>query len=99
MINNWILFGIISLGILIAPDFVYAQGTYFATIASNLCSVYDEINGPTGRAFATLIICLLGFGAIFGKLNWGILIMTIIALAFIFAAETAVMLITGSAPC
>jgi type IV secretory pathway VirB2 component (pilin) len=77
------------------PDLVFAQaaggsGTLDAVAGPKLCLVVNALTGTTGRAIATIGIIILGIGAFFGKVNWGLAILVAIGVISIFAAAMIV---------
>jgi type IV secretion system protein VirB2 len=74
---------------------VYAEGfteikledqTAFQNIAGVGCTIAKYLNGPIARTIATMGIIFLGFGAFFGKLNWGAVLTTALGIFVIFGA-------------
>lgn len=55
-------------------------------IGKTLCKLVQWINGPTGRAIATLAIIIIGVGALMGKVSWGMAIIVAIGIAIVFGA-------------
>ncbi|NDF11566.1 MAG: hypothetical protein EB060_01955 [Proteobacteria bacterium] len=93
---------LVAVVILFPEGAVWAQtagGTLDAELGGGLCKIVKALTGQTGRAIASIGICILGIGAFFGKVNWG-LAMTVsvgvmamfssMKIANIFAGGTAV---------
>ncbi|MBI1328152.1 MAG: type IV secretion protein VblB2 [Alphaproteobacteria bacterium] len=60
------------------------------TVKDGLCIIVKALQGDVGKAIATIAVLILGIGAFFGKVNWGIAIMFAVGIVAIFgAAEIA----------
>lgn len=71
------------------PDFAVDAPTNteaFEQIAGVACTIATYLNGPIARTIATIGIIFLGFGAFFGKLNWGAVLTTALGIFIIFGA-------------
>lgn len=58
----------------------------FGQVAGVACTIANTLNGPIARTVATIGIIFLGFGAFFGKLNWGAVLTTALGIFIIFGA-------------
>jgi type IV secretory pathway VirB2 component (pilin) len=65
------------------------------------CSLVNWFNGPLGKGMATVGIIILGLGALYGKVSWGLAIIAGIGMALIFGGTTIVDALggIGSAAC
>jgi type IV secretory pathway VirB2 component (pilin) len=72
----------------VVPDINPTIGntTAFGQVAGVACSIANVLNGPIARTVATIGIIFLGFGAFFGKLNWGAVLTTALGIFIIFGA-------------
>lgn len=61
-----------------------------SAIGDVLCEVVEWIMGPIGRGVGTLAIIVLGVGALFGKVSWGMALTTMVGIAVIFSAPRIV---------
>ena len=61
-----------------------------SAIGDVLCEVVEWIMGPIGRGVGTLAIIVLGVGALFGKVSWGMALTTMVGIAVIFSAPKIV---------
>ncbi|MBI1328153.1 MAG: conjugal transfer protein TrbC [Alphaproteobacteria bacterium] len=70
------------------------------TVSDGLCIIVEALQGEVGKAIATIAVLILGIGAFFGKVNWGIAIMFAVGIVAIFgAAEIAAEFADGSSSC
>ena len=85
---------------------VYAQNTSdligtpknteaFQNVAGVACTIAKYLNGPIARTIATIGIIFLGFGAFFGKLNWGAVLTTALGIFIIFGAARIIGTVAG----
>ena len=83
---------------------VYAQGDLIGTpknteafknVAGVACTIAKYLNGPIARTIATIGIIFLGFGAFFGKLNWGAVLTTALGIFIIFGAARIIGTVAG----
>ncbi len=54
------------------------------------CSLVNWFNGPLGKGMATLGIIILGLGALYGKVSWGVAMIAGVGLALMFGGTTIV---------
>lgn len=80
----------------VSNDTVVAGGLG-ATIGEGLCQVVGAMKGTVGKGIATLAVLFLGIGAFFGKVNWGLAVMTGVGIAAIFGATAIVDAVGGGA--
>ena len=81
----------------IVPEIAAAGGTGLEkTVGSGLCRIVGALRGGVGRGIATLAVLFLGIGAFFGKVNWGLAVMTGIGIAAIFGAVAIVSTVGGT---
>ena len=82
----------------LSPELASASGTSFI---NSLCRAYNCFFGDDVVVFiGTIAIVFLGIGAFFGKLNWGLAIVTIIGIIVIGGAgQFAAIVAGGSAQC
>ncbi len=71
--------------VVFVPDFASANEASVA-LRESLCSAYDLVNGGAGKAIATIAILTLGFMALLGRIQWGLVILVAVGIAVIFAA-------------
>ncbi len=70
--------------------------TAFGQVAGVACSIAKTLNGPIARTIATIGIIFLGFGAFFGKLNWGAVLTTALGIFIIFGAAQIIGTVASS---
>lgn len=94
----------LTAALFIVPQEVWAQ-TVGATgggvggknaIQTVLCNITDLLNGPTGKAIATIAIIIVGVGALMGKVSWGMALIVALGVALIFGASSIVDAIAGN---
>jgi type IV secretory pathway VirB2 component (pilin) len=70
-------------------------------VGSAYCSLVNWFNGPFGKALATIAIIIIGIGALYGKVSWGLAMLAGIGIALIFGGTTIVAALggPGSADC
>ena len=85
----WTLTLVFAVGICFAlvPDASYANGNAIETV---FCNVVNVLNGPTGKAIATVAVIAVGVGALLGKISWGMALIVALGVALIFGAGTIV---------
>ncbi len=82
------------------PELALAAGTGLSeVIGGGLCDVVSNLTGPVGQALATLAVLMLGMGAFFGKVNWGLAVLFAVGIAAIFGAAAIVSTIGGATGC
>lgn len=64
-------------------------------LSNAYCSVVNWFNGPFGKALATISIIILGLGALYGKVSWGLAIIAGIGVSLIFGGTTIVAALGG----
>lgn len=67
----------------------------FKNVAGVACTIAKYLNGPIARTIATIGIIFLGFGAFFGKLNWGAVLTTALGIFIIFGAAKIIGTVAG----
>jgi type IV secretory pathway VirB2 component (pilin) len=89
-------FCLMTLVMLIAPEFAFGDGTTTAGsagpdgISKVLCNVVGQLQGTIGKAIATIAIIVLGVGLFMGKLSWQLAIATALGIGLIFGAAGVV---------
>jgi len=71
----------------------------FASVVSIdkiFCNMYNWFNGPLGKGVATIGMLVLGVGALFGKISWGIAVVYGVGVALIFGSDGIVMALGAS---
>jgi len=78
------------------PDFAHARtGDPFAHAVKGLCNVVAFAqNGPV-KALLVIIVMFMGVGAFFGKVNWGLVVQTIVGISAALGAGAIAKIITG----
>jgi type IV secretory pathway VirB2 component (pilin) len=95
---------------MLASFFTVAISTMFMTdvyagsggLGDVLCNAAALVNGSLGRGLATTVIIMLGIGAMFGKVSWGLACIVGVGIAVLANAYTiAGLLVPGMAgvPC
>lgn len=65
------------------------------TIENVYCSVVGWFNGPMGKALGTIGIIVLGIGALYGKISWGLGMIAVVGTALVFGGTTIVAALGG----
>lgn len=87
----------------IAPNMSYSMnantvcGGAANPMALAYCSMVNWFNGAFGKALATLAIIIVGIGALYGKVSWGMAILAGIGTGLIFGGTTIVGALGGPA--
>ncbi|NDF11567.1 MAG: hypothetical protein EB060_01960 [Proteobacteria bacterium] len=80
--------------LVLMPEMAFAQtagtGDLDTVTGAKMCLIVKALTGQTGRAIATVGIIILGIGAFFGKVNWGLAILVAVGVIAIFAAASIV---------
>lgn len=80
----------------ITPELAHAGSTasdvsgFNSTIGKALCEVAAAMTGTLGQGLATIAVLMLGIGAFFGKVNWGLAVTVAVGIAAIFGAASIV---------
>ncbi|HEU5047437.1 MAG TPA: TrbC/VirB2 family protein [Rickettsiales bacterium] len=95
----WNLTLLMAVGICFSmfPDAAHA--TTNNAIEQVFCNVVAVLNGPTGKAIATVAIIAVGIGALLGKISWGMALIVALGVALIFGAGTIVDNLGGTGNC
>jgi type IV secretion system protein VirB2 len=95
-------FGGLSLAALSSSPALANTGTGSASssdakdpISSALCNVVKLINGPAGKAIATIALVFLAIGLFVGKITWGVAVSVAIGIAVLFGASSVIDAITA----
>ncbi len=85
----WNLTLLFAVGICVSllPDSAFAGSNAIEQVFCNLVSL---LNGPTGKAVATVAVIAVGVGALMGKISWGMALIVAIGIALVFGAGTIV---------
>lgn len=74
----------LGLAMVIIPDAVYASKTPMGNV---LCTTALWFKGNTGKGLATIAVCVIGIGALNGKVSWGMAITVGVGIAIVFGAS------------
>lgn len=91
-------------GLMLALAYTFMPDVAFAdldTLKQRLCEIVLEFSAPpgqvtAGRALALLAVMFLGFGAMFGKVNWTLAVTVIIAIVLMTTALPLIAMIVSS---
>jgi type IV secretory pathway VirB2 component (pilin) len=72
-----------------------ACGSTTSPIENVYCSLIKWFNGPMGKGVGTVGIIIVGIGALYGKVSWGIAIVAGVGAALIFGGTTIVSALGG----
>lgn len=75
---------------LASPGSVAKAGCNSGNLEMVYCSVINWFNGPLGKGMATVGIIIIGLGALYGKVSWGLAIICAVGVALIFGGTTIV---------
>lgn len=95
----WQICLIVMLGavLMALPQLAYASSvTSMSPMSNALCIAATWITGNVGRGIGTIAITIVGFGALLGKVSWGMAMMVGVGVAVVFGATTLVMLLGGT---
>ncbi len=80
-------FSLVATVVALNPQFALADSAAAsAALKGPLCEAYNLVNGGAGKAIATIAILTLGFMALLGRIQWGLVILVAVGIAVIFAA-------------
>jgi type IV secretory pathway VirB2 component (pilin) len=75
----------------------------YAAVAANMdtfiCNAVSFVTGSVGKAIATVAILILGIGAFFGKVTWGLAVLVAIGMGGVFGAASVVNAVSGAGAC
>jgi len=81
----------------IIPEAAFAvAGDGDNAISQVFCNVVLVLQGPTGKAIATVAVIAIGVGALIGKVSWGTALIVALGVALIFGASSIVENISGN---
>ncbi len=66
------------------------------SIQKVLCTIYNWFNGPIGAGLATVGLVVIGLGALFGKVSWGIAMIYSVGVGIMFGADSIVIAMSGA---
>jgi len=69
--------------LLVLPDMAFAANTPIGNI---FCKAASWITGNTGKGLATIAVGIIGFGALLGKVSWGLALIVGVGIAILFGA-------------
>jgi len=95
----WQVCLVVMLGVtfVMLPQLAYASSvTAMSPMSNALCIAATWITGTTGRGIATIGIAIIGFGALLGKVSWGMAMIVGVGIAVVFGSSTLVMLLGGT---
>lgn len=74
-----------------------SMATGLSDVGTKVCEVYDCIvNNNLLLIIATVAILMLGIGAFFGKVNWGLVVIIVLGIVVIFGALSIAQALAGS---
>ncbi|MDE3015516.1 MAG: TrbC/VirB2 family protein [Pseudomonadota bacterium] len=76
----------------------YAQVGVMSVPGNILCYILAIIYGNLGRAIATIGVIMIGLGALFGKVTWGMAIIVTIGISVVFASSVLVSDVISTMP-
>jgi type IV secretory pathway VirB2 component (pilin) len=82
-------------GLMVLPSFEAEAGAGGAAFAAIICKIVTMTQGPIGRPVATAAIIAIACMAMFGRISWGMVMITIVGIVIIFSAGQIVASITG----
>lgn len=82
------------LATLVWPEAALAQQP--STIADSLCDIINMIQGPAGRAIASLAVIVVGISSLLGRVQWNQAIVVCVGIAVIFGAPEILQQMGGS---
>lgn len=75
---------LVIISITIMPDLAYAQTD--TPMGSVLCTVVKWFTGNTGKGLASIAVCVIGIGAMLGKVSWGMAMIVGIGISIVFGS-------------
>lgn len=86
----------LSVLLMMLPDMAYAYvDTY---MGYSICIAASMFFGNAGKGLCTIGICILGVGALLGKISWGIAIVVGCGLSILFGSASLVFTLAGINP-
>ena len=79
-----------------------SSGSGMDFVTDKLCNIIKFLTGGIGKAIAVLAIVILGVGAFFGKVNWGLAVTVTVGIIGIFGAFSIIEAVgsnSGSGSC
>ncbi len=93
--SKWVCFGFFMFFVaLLLPDISFASEG--PPVEAALCRAVNLLTGRLGQGIATLIIASLGVMLFFGKVSWGLAVITAVGMGALFSAPQIVQLLTDS---
>ena len=80
----------LSVLLMMLPDMAHAQFGYDSAMGYSICVAASMFFGNAGKGLCTIGICILGVGALLGKISWGVAIVVGTGLAILFGAPSLV---------
>ena len=90
--HSFLTLSILSLFVILVPELAAAAPD---AMGETLCRAYEIATGKTGAAVATLGVLTLGFMALIGRVQWGLVIIVVCGIAVIWAAPEMVEFVAG----
>lgn len=81
---------------LLAPSDALAAGERLEAV---ICDVVYLVTGSIGKPVATAAIVGIALMAMFGRISWGIVMVTVTGIVMVFSAGQIVKVVTGSTAC
>lgn len=91
-----IKFALLVVALIIIPEMAMA---YDSRIGDVMCRAALVFRGNAGRGIATIGICIIGVGALLGKVSWGLAIIVGTGVGALFGSVELLGLIGGVAGC
>ena len=67
----------------------------FGTLVKGICNVVEAAQKGPVKALLVIIVLFMGVGAFFGKVNWGLIVQTIVGISAALGAGAIAKIITG----
>jgi type IV secretory pathway VirB2 component (pilin) len=88
----------LSVVVIMLPQYAFASSvTSMSPMSNALCIAATWITGNTGRGIATIGIAIVGFGALLGKVSWGMAMIVGVGVAIMFGSSAIIHLLGGTA--
>ena len=81
------------------PDIAFANYDDYYGIGYVMCNAMAFFFGNAGKGLATVAIAIIGVGALFGKVSWGLATIVGVGIGIVFGAPSIFYAIAGRSGC
>lgn len=87
---------VLALALLVFPSSAFAQSG--AALMEVICKIVSLTQNDIGKPLATAAIIFLCFMGMFGRISWGLILVTVCGIVIVFQAANIVTAVTGLTP-